>query len=429
MKLKKKTWIIMAAALIVIIVVIVNLVGNKKKTTLVQAEEVTKQDIKEEVSASGYIQPKTRVNITAEVNAKIIAVPVKEGDIVSGGQLLLQLDTVQLAKEMEQSRYSYNEMEAQTEGMKSSFAQAQEEYNRQKQLFERKLTSETTYKDAEYAYLISKYNYEASVNQSNQTRAYYEKTMDNLSKTRILTPMDGVVTYLDAEVGEVAQAQTSYTQGKTLMTISNLAAFEAEVDVDETEISRIKKGQPAKIEIDAFPDSVFEGEVVEIGNTAVKSNTGTTEQSTNFKVKVLFKDANADIRSGMSATVDIMTNNRPQVLTVPYGALVMRSPDSISSGPTGKSDGVQAATDSSVSAGQKDDKKDKDIKGIFLVKQGKAVFSAVETGIADQKNIEIISGVSEKDTVITGPFRTLRTIKNNDEVKIEQQSTMEVIRK
>jgi HlyD family secretion protein len=430
MKMKKKSLIIIAAIVVVVIVVIVNLSSSGKKTTPVEAETATRNDIAQEVSASGWIQPKTRVNITAEVNAKIIGIFVKEGETVMKGQFLVQLDTVQLQKDVDQSRYSLNEMEARTEAAKSSFLQAEEEHSRQKQLFEKKLTSETAVKNSEYTYLSSKYNYEAMLSQTRQGRAGYEKALDNLSKTRIMAPMDGAVTFLDAEVGEIASAQTAFTQGKTLMTVSNLNSFEAEVDVDETEVAKVKLGQTARIEVDAFPDSMFQGEVVEIGNTAVKTNVGSTDQSTNFKVKVLFVENNEFIKPGMSATVDIVTDVRNQTLTVPYGAIVMRPKDADSlAGKTGQpqeTGGVQAAQhEVSLSESAAKGKKEKEVKGVFMIKEGKAKFMPIETGIADQKNIEIISGVAEKDTVVTGPFKTLRTLKNGDEVKVEKKFNME----
>ena len=427
MKLKKKTYLIGGAILILVIIIIVNVVGSRKKMTPVQAEGIKKKDVVEEVSASGWIQPKTRVNITAEVNAEIIAISVKEGESVTKGQLLIQLDTVQLQKDVDNYHYSLNELKARTEAGKSAFLQSEEEYNRQKQLFDKKLTSETLFKNSEYAYMSNKYNYEAMLSQTKQGEALYGKAEDNLGKTRILAPMDGVLTFLDAEVGEIAQAQTAFTQGKTLMTISNLAAFEVEVDVDETEITKIGKGQKAKIEADAFPDSVFLGEVIEIGNTAVTNNAG-QDQSTNFKVKVLFNENNQNIRPGMSATVDIITNTREKVLTVPYGAIVMRLPkDTVEAGSNAKTSGTadaQAAlagsADSNESEG-KEKEKEKELKGVFIIKDGKAKFAVVETGIADQKNIEVISGVAESDSVITGPFKTLRSLKNGENIKTEKQ--------
>ena len=268
------------------------------------------------------------------------------------------------------------------------------------------------------------------VSSTSQARSRFEKAEDNLSKTKILSPMNGVITYLDAEVGEIAAAQTVYSTGKTLMTISNLSVFEVEVDVDETEINKVKRGQKTKIEVDAFPDTIFAGEVQEIGNTAVVSNLGSTEQSTNFKVKILFQDANVEIKPGMSATVDIITNSREMALCVPYSAIVMRTldPDSLKKTEDDSSSGglVETAhaatpdeTNDSTMMKTDDEKEKKDVKGVFVVKDGKVTFVPVETGIADQKNIEITSGLEEGSKVVVGPFRTLRTLKNGDEVKVE----------
>ncbi len=429
MKTKKKKLIIWLSVAAVLIIVLANLFSGGEAKTKVQAEPVSRQDLVEEVSASGWIQPKTRVNITAEVNAKVIGIAVKEGDRVNRGQLLIQLDTVQLQKDVEQFRHSLEEINARKEAAHANYLQAEEEYERQKQLYERKLTSETAYKNAEYAYLNNKYNYEAMSSQAKQGNALFEKAVDNLRKTEIRAPMDGVVTFLDVEVGEIAQAQTAFTQGKTLMIISNLDAFEAEVDVDETEITKIQNKQLAHIEIDAFPDSVFEGEVTEIGNTAVKSNMG-ADQSTNFKVKVLFKGSQENIRPGMSASVDILTNKREKVLSVPYGAIVMRPPDILDSAkveaksePVVGTEAVYAASDTHLTTtDSKKDEKAKDIKGVFVLRDGKAVFIPVITGIADQKSIEIISGLNENDTVISGPFKVLRSIKNGDLVEPEKKA-------
>jgi HlyD family secretion protein len=425
MKRKNKKYLIGGAILVALVIIIASVAGGGKKAAMVQTEIVKRKDLVEEVSASGYIQPRTRVNITAEVNAEIIAVPVKEGESVVKGQALIQLDTVQLQKDVENYRYALNELRARTEAAKALYLQSEEEFHRQKQLFERKLTSETAFKDSEYAYLTNRYNYEANLSQTKQGEALYEKALDNLGKTRIVAPMDGVVTYLDAEVGEIAQAQTAFTQGKTLMTISNLAAFEVEVDVDETEVTKVRKGQKAVIEVDAFPDTTFEGEVIEIGNTAVRSLTG-TDQSTNFKVKALFKEINQDIRPGMSATVDIITNVREKALTAPYGAIVMRSPkdtaDMDLKPNSGASIDAHASSDTSEEPGEKEKEKEKELKGVFLLKDGKAKFVAIETGIADQQNMEILSGVAENDIVITGPFQTLRTLKNGERVKAENKT-------
>lgn len=428
MKKKKKKLIIILIVIVAAVVILTNVLSSGKKVVKVYAEPVAIKDITEEVSASGWVQPKTRVNITAEVTAEIIALPVKEGQRVSRGQLLVQLDTVQLQKDLEQFRYSLDEMQARTEASRSLYLQADEEHQRQKELFERDLISQTGLDNAEYSYLNYKYSYEAMLNQTRQAKARFEKAEDELGKTRILAPMDGVVTFMDAEVGEIAPAQTAFTQGKTLMTISNLSTFEVEVDVDETEIIKVKKWQTAKIEVDAFPDTVFAGEVVEIGNTAIIAGRGTMEQSTNFKVKVLFKEDNADIRPGMSATVDIVTHTREDILAVPYGAIVMRSLDAdsleLASADTTENEPASAGSDNddndtTIAEGEeKKEKNMKEIKGVFVVNSGKAKFKRVETGIADKKDIEITSGLLEADTVISGPYRVLRTIKHGEDIGI-----------
>ncbi len=443
MKKKSKKLLIIGVIVVVVVVVVMNITGNRKKMTPVQAEEVTITDLTEEVSASGWVQPETRVNITSQVTAEIIEIPVKEGQNVQKGDLLVLLDTVQLQKDVEQYEFSLNEMESRTEGARVLNQQSEEEYQRQKKLFEGDLTAQSVYDQAQYTYLNNKYSYEAMLSQTKQARARYEKAVDNLSRTRILAPMNGIVTFLDAEVGEIAAAQTAFTQGKTLMTISNLATFEVEVDVDETEIIKVKKGQRTKIEVDAYPDTTFNGEVVEVGNTAVVSGRGTTDQSTNFQVKVLFMDSNVDIKPGMSATVDIVTNEKKNIPTVPYGAIVMRSldPDSLEKAMHEPEKGVAYAAesssidnnstlvnseteteaDSTKELNKEEKKEKKEIKGVFIVKDGKAEFVPVETGIANQKQIEILSGVTEGKTVITGPYKTLRTIKQGDNVEVTKK--------
>jgi HlyD family secretion protein len=426
---KKKKLLFIIGGLAVILIVVANILSGGKKGMPVNAEHAKLQEIVEEVSASGYIQPQTRVNITSEVTAEIIYLPVKEGQSVSRGDILVVLDTVQLQKDLEQTRFSLDEIQARTEAAKSGLQQAEQEFRRQKQLYENGLTSDTEFELAQYKYDNSRFSYEAMVSSTKQARSMFEKAEDYLSKTKILSPMNGVITYLDAEVGEIAAAQTVYSTGKTLMTISNLSVFEVEVDVDETEINKVRRGQKANIEVDAFPDTVFAGEVVEIGNTAVVANLGSTEQSTNFKVKVLFKDADVAIKPGMSATVDIITNSREKALCVPYSAIVMRSLDADSmqitkddSSSGGLIETAHAATTESndTTIMKSPDKKKKDVKGVFVIKDGKVKFVPVETGIADQKNIEIVTGLEEGSEVVVGPFRTLRTLKNGDDVKVEQ---------
>ncbi|UCG62746.1 MAG: efflux RND transporter periplasmic adaptor subunit [Candidatus Zixiibacteriota bacterium] len=435
---KKKLLIIGTIVILLGVVVYMNLIGGPESME-VQAEEALNRELIELVSASGRIQPQTKVNITAEVNGEIISLMVKEGDRVQTGNLLVVLDTVRLRSDVDQAKYALTEIEARLEGAKASLDQAEEEYQRQDKLYKDKLTSETAFNNAKYTYLNTRASYNATEAQARQLEARYVQQLDNLSKAKIAAPMTGVVTFVDCEVGEIAPAQTSFTQGKTLLTISNLNVFEVEVEVDETEVSKLDLGQSADIEVDAFPDTIFAGEVVEIGNTALVTGAGTQDQSTNFGVKVIFKDADVRIRPGMSATVDITTNKKEDVLSVPYSSIVMRSVniDSLERARAreewGESSSVVAEVQAAEEAAEEgaestssdtasnSESEQEELKGVFIVKDGKARFVPVETGIADQKNIEVTSNLTLGDTVITGPYRVLRTVKDGDEVEITKK--------
>jgi HlyD family secretion protein len=429
--MKKKTILIVGLVVVVLAaLVIFQMNSSNKRGTQVHAAVAKTTDIIERVSASGRIQPQTKVNITAQINGKIVALSAKEGDTVRPGQLLAVLDTVQLKSEAEQGRYTLNEISARLDGAKSSLDQASEEYERQQKLNARNLTSETQLKASKYAYLNAKANYEATSAQSNQLQSAYEKQLDNLSKTKIVAPMAGVLTLVDCEVGEIAPAQTAFTQGKTLMTISNLDIFEVEVEVDETEIGKVRMEQVTKVEIDAFPDTTFKGKVVEIGNTAILKGSGTQDQSTNFKVKVILVDADGRIRPGMSATVDITTNEKKEALSIPFSAVVIRQLDmdsllaSRQHAAAESSGGVQAAgTDSSIMK-PKEDKKKEDLKGVFVISGGKLRFEKIQTGIADAQNIEVLSGLKPGDSVVSGPYRILRTVNEGDLVDIQKETAV-----
>jgi len=435
---KKKILLIILGAVVVTVLLVMSLRGNNTKRTNVSADEVQKRDIIEIVSASGNVQPKTKVNITAEISAEIIKLAVKDGDTVRMGQLLILLDTVQLRSDVDQALYNVNEVNAHLEGAKAALDNAKEEFDRQQSLYDRTLTSETAYKNARYAYLNAKSSEEAMEAQARQAQFRYEKQMDNLQKVRIVSPMKGVVTFVDCEEGEIAAAQTAFTQGKTLMTISDLSVFEVEVEVDETEINKVAVNQKAKIDVDAFPDTTFEGRVAEIGNTATLSRAGTQEQATNFYVKVVFKDSDVKVKPGMSATVDITSNERQDALSVPFSAVVMRSfdMDSLAAARAGKAPESSSIVNEANASNGRDsldakkkkpngEKERKELKGVFVVKDGKVKFAEIATGIADQKNIEITSGLQPGDSVVSGPYKVLRSIKEGDAVKITKPENKE----
>jgi len=412
MKKRNKILIVLGIVLVVAIIVVVNVIKSGEKTYPVQAEKVKKSDITSVVTANGKIAARTDVKISAYVPSKIIQLPVKEGDLVKKGQLLVQLDDTEY-------RAAANQAKAQLSSAKANLQQAQLVYNRQKELFEKKLTSKEQYDLAET-------ELRQAEAQNDQSIANLDQVQYALSKTTITSPMDGMVTALNAEVGEIVMIGTMNNPGTVIMIVSDMGETETEVEVDETDIAEVKLDQDAKIKIDAFPDTTFRGKVSEIGHTGQVSGMGTQDQVTNFLVKVMLLDQVPDLRPGMSASVDITTNNHPEVLNVPIQAVVMREEkkDTLM---IKKEKGALASADSTATKEEGKKKKEKkEIEGIFVVEKGRAKFMKVKTGIADQQNIEIISGLNENDEVVTGSYKILRTLKDGDKVKVTQKKEEEI---
>jgi HlyD family secretion protein len=411
MKKKKKIIIILGAVIVVAIIIMANVFKSGEKTYQVQAEKAERGDLTAIVTANGRIVPKTDVQISAYVPAKITKLPVKEGNEVQEGQLLVQLDDTEY-------RAAVNRARAELASAKASMEQAGLAFNRQKELHQRKLTSQEQYD-------MAKTELDLAEARNRQAAASLDQARYNLSKTTMTSPMHGIVTSLNAEVGEIVMIGTMNNPGTVIMTVSDMSEIETEVEVDETDIAQVKLGQEAEISVDAYPDTTFKGKVTEIGHTARVSGLGTQDQVTNFMVKVMLLDEVPSIRPGMSASVDITTDSRIDVLNVPIQAVVMRQEkgDSLTSEREGK-EGAVASTDSGSVEGEKEKKEKEekeDVEGIFLVVDGRAKFVEVATGIADQQNIEIVSGIEDNDQVVTGSYKILRTLKDGDKVKVTEK--------
>ncbi len=410
MKKKKKILIILGVVIVVAIIIVANVLKSGEKTYQVQAEKVERSDLTSVVTANGRIVPKTDVKISAYVPAKITKLPVEEGNVVEKGQLLVQLDDTEY-------RAAVNRSKAELASARASMEQAQLVFNRQKELFGKKLSSEEQYD-------MARTELDLARARRQQAAASLDQTRYNLSKTTMASPMDGIVTSLNAEVGEIVMIGTMNNPGTVIMTVSDMSEIETEVEVDETDIAQVKLGQETEISIDAYPDTTFRGRVTEIGHAARISGLGTQDQVTNFLVKVMLLDDVATIRPGMSASVDITTDSRTDVLSVPIQAVVMREEESDTLTEEGEvKEGAVASTDSgSVKGEKKDKKKEKEeVEGIFLIVDGRAKFVRVATGIADQQNIEIVSGIDEDDQVVTGSYKILRTLKDGDKVKVTEK--------
>ncbi len=295
-------------ALVIIVAVVLMSSGSSSEATQIQADLAYNDDIAEIVSASGRIQPQTKVDITSEVSAQVMSIFVKEGDLGRTRPKLILLDTIQLQSDVSQARYSLDEISPPAlKPPRPNSKSTSSNPNARQKLFERDL--ELRDRGHQRPLWLRKLQRQLPRHAlpGRDRAAGIEKAEDNLTKTLIKAPMPGVMTFLSVEVGEISQAQTAFTQGKTLMTIADLSVFEVEIDVDESEIAKIVIGQKAKIKVDAFRDTAFAGTVVEIGNSALVAGQGSDNYTTSFRVKVRFDKAEVTFRPGMSATVDITT--------------------------------------------------------------------------------------------------------------------------
>ncbi len=397
--MKKKWYFIIGGIIILAIFVVLALKTSNKKKIDVTVEKAPKGDITSIVTATGKVKAQADVQISADVMGRIIELPVKEGDEVKEGQLLLQIDSKSLQMDVAQTKGSL--LSAQ-----SAFENSKVTLDRIKGLFAKKLSSQSDLDQAQNAFDQAKAQVQVA-------EATLDRAQDQLDKSTIRSPMNGVITTLNSIKGENVVIGTMNNPGTVIMIISDLSAIEIEAQVDETDIAQVKVSQPVKITLDAFPDTTFQGKVVQVGNSAISSSGSlTADQVTNFMVKILITDIVPNIKPGMTASVDVTVAKQENAVKIPSGAVVMRTESAL------KEDSLTALGKiKDASAISEIAKKDeKEIEGVFMVVGSKAHFVTVKTGIRDQQNVEITSGINEGDSVITGPYRLLRTIKNQQDI-------------
>jgi HlyD family secretion protein len=423
---------------------------SHKNVVTVQTGKAQRMDLVAIVSASGEIKPKTYVNIGANAFGKITKLYVREGDRVKRGQMLAQLENVQPAADMDATQASLEAARTDAVAAEAALNTSAADLNRAKSDAERSdldwSRAQGLYKDA----LISKSDYdmqkaahqtavaglaqaEARVAQAKaqkesadrrigQAGANLTHAADVLKKTTYQAPFDGVITNLPVREGETVVIGIQNSPGSTLMTLADMSVITAEVKVDETDIVNVQMGQPAQVTIDAIPKKIFKAVVTEIGDNAIVRSTGvsTSQQTTasqeakDFKVVVTLQDPPEDLRPGLSATAKITTATRGNALTVPIQALtVRRQADLIAKDEKGS---VQAAAPET----SKDkDKENQEIQGVFVLRNHKAEFVPVDTGIAGTTDIEVIKGLKEGDEIITGSYKVLRTLRPGSSIKVD----------
>ena len=455
MKLKKIA-IIVGAVVVLGSIVGFTVLQSRKNIVEVQTSKVATQDVVSLVTASGEIKPKTYVNIGANAFGRIVKLYVREGDHVKRGQLLAQLENVQSSADVDANRAQLEASRTDAVAAGAGLRTAQADLDRARAEHER---TRLDYQRAEGLYgqgLVPKAEYDtrkaafqsadaqlvqaqarvaqtraqkdATEQRVSQYRATLTRASDVLSKTSYVAPFDGVVTNLPVREGETVVVGIQNSPGSTLMTLSDMAVITAEVKVDETDIVNVKLGQSAEVTIDAVPRKLFKGKVTEIGNIAVVRSTGvatsqtlaSSQEAKDFKVVITLEDPPTNVRPGLSATAKVTTDRREGVLAIPIQALTIRKKSDLETKPgKGAVKTASAAAPANPGKKDKDKEKDEEIQGVFIVRNKKAEFVAVETGITGTTDIEVKSGLKQGDEIVTGSYRVLRTLRNGAGVKVD----------
>lgn len=425
MSTKTKIIIGVVAVVFIAVLIIVNLTQSSGKTLAVQTEDVTRGKLVHMVSGTGKIQPEIQVRISANVSARIIGLHTIEGERVAKGKVLVELDRTRYEAAVVQAKASLSSSEATARQQQASMDQAKSEFDRTQKLFRQGLASQGDLENAKTQYEVAKARYEAAQDQVTQSEAYLEQAKDDLSKTTIASNINGVVTLVNKEEGEIALG--SQFQEDVILVVSDLSNMEAVVEIDENDVVNISIGDSAKISVDAFPDTVFMGIVSEIAHSAKAKGLGTQEEVINFDVKVAVIDKIGNIRPGMSANVDIITDIRDQAIKVPIQCVTVRTNGEIarSLNPkkgrrrTRRSESNSESDSTNKNINPKDEDELQEV--IFIVEDKVAKIRKVKTGITGETDIEILDGVKEGETVVTGSYRILsKEIKHDSRVKIEK---------
>ena len=385
---------------------------NKNKPTEVRIEAVENRDLVASVTASGQVRPHTKVDLSSDITGKIVKLEVKEGDYVTKGQFLLELDAQQYDAAVQRAEAGLANAKASGAQSTASLTQAQSNYRRQMEIRKSNpnLVSEDQLEQLKTAVEVNTALADAAKHNVEQAEAGVKDSRVALAKTKIYAPMSGRVTRLVVQNGETAIMGTLNKDAATLLTISDMTVLETKVKVDETDVSRIALGDSAIIQLDAFADTTFLGKVVEISNSSVKAaSAGSSDQAIDYEVTIRLLNPPKDTKPDFSATAKIITSSRKQVLSIPIIALTVRENEALINKDTA---GMPAAKAPTKQVGKKD------VEGVFVVGPGnKVTFHPVKIGIAGEKHFEVISGLKLGDKIVGGTYQAIRELKDGTIVR------------
>jgi HlyD family secretion protein len=410
-----------------------NMAWRRTTAPAVTIEKIARYDLEAVVSASGKVEPQRQVDISAETMGKVVSLTIKEGDIVRQGQPLLEIDPRNLETTVQNreaslatARSQLDQTRSQVENSRVALRQAEDVLRRYDEMWKAGLLARDQWEKAQNDVKMRRTDLtvsEQSVRTQEQRIRQEEANVQNarldLTKVRIVAPISGIVTRLNVEEGETAVVGTMNNAGTVLLTIADLSVIDTEIEVDETDIPYIRVGQPARVTIDAIPNRTFPGKVTEVASSPIQTTAAATGRATNFKVVVTIEGEVPNVRPGFTCTAEITTATRQKAIGVPIQAMTVRelvydAKGGIVKPPVTPGSTTAAATPTELLPGQTR----KEVEGVFVVREGKAVFVPVTTGIAGEKYFEVLEGLKDGDEVITGPFASVRALKEGDAVTI-----------
>ncbi len=416
-----KKWLVLVAVVVVVAALVVGSILRRDTSARVDIETVERRDLTAVVRASGTIEPKRKVDVSANAMGTVTRLVVEEGQRVQRGDLLLEIDPTEYRSAVEALQASVLSRQADLRLAEASLEKAQQDHQRTAELYREGLASEEQLTGTRTQRRVEEARVEAARHALEQTRANLQKARHDLTKVTISAPMTGLITRLNVEEGENAIMGTLNNPGTVLLTIADMGTLEAVVEVDETEVVQTELGQPATVEIDAFPGREFPGTVTEIGNSPIRSGSG--QQAVDFEVKVTLEQAPRTIRPGLTAKARITVAERAQAVAVPLGAVTARDwplrERDIASLSGGDAEArAQALADlgfSEEAAGPQVEREE--AEGVFVVRDGFAKFVPVELGIAGADHFEVASGLEPGEAIVVGPFRILRELQDGAKVR------------
>ena len=402
--MKKRNLILIGVVLVGAVTGGILMNRGKQEAPEVQTTPVKQAQIVQKVNATGKIQPKTQVNISADISSKIIRMNVKEGDWVEKGDFLLELDRERYLASVESEEANVRSALANADLVKENMEQAERVYKRAKDMIDRNLESQSVLDSAQAAYQVEVARFQSANFLVEQARGRLKQARDDLSKTTIYAPMAGTISDLNKEQGEIAIG--SQFQEDVILVIADLDVMEALVNVDENDIVAISAGQVAEIEVDALPGQTLAGTVSEIASSATVQEAGTTAQKTEFEVKIAVDSKKKELRPGMTVSADIVTDTREDALSIPIQSVTVRTIEQLEAGDPDAKEHFTAAEDGFVEM-------------VFVIEGGKAVARAVKTGIQSDELIEVLEGVTEGEEVVSGSYRAIsRDLENGAAVTV-----------